>query len=337
MRGPTTCAAPPADAAGPCPGPRRRRSPDRTRLGREDAPVDELVSKLAGRLVVDDRQRAQVLGADREDLAVVVAALALDRGGVAGERPHLVGGELLQALQVDDDLGGGLGPRRDAALGEQLGHRHAVEVGELGQLLDGDRTVTTLVGAHHDRLPAAARLLLDPVQRQALLLSDGAQLSAERLGIVAHVATSFFGGAGRGTDVGSTGANATGARECAGLWCSEVVPPADRGHPERTRSIRRVIFDGAALRVKPCGPSRRTNRQSPLERLIDTALPTVARGVLRVSSSARRAQYATAPTPPAPPAISGPRAARGRWYRRGAAAPTAATDEMATPDDNRVL
>src|SRR3954449_12394998 len=103
MRGPTTC-APPADAAGPCPGPHRRGSADRARLGREDAPVDELVGQLAGRLVVDDRQRTQVLGTDREDLAVVVSALALDRGGVAGERTDLVGRQLLQAFEVDDDL-----------------------------------------------------------------------------------------------------------------------------------------------------------------------------------------------------------------------------------------
>jgi hypothetical protein len=97
------------------------------------------------------------------------------------------------------------------------------------------------------------------------------------------VATSFFGGVGRGTDVGSSGANATGARECAGLWCPEVVPPADRGHPERTRSIRRVILDAGALLVKPVGLSRRPNSKSPLERLIDTALSGVKSGVARMS------------------------------------------------------
>src|SRR5689334_24638381 len=60
--------------------------------------------------------------------------------------------------------------------------------------------------------------------------------------------------------------------------CPEVVPPADRGHPGRTRSIRRVIFDGALLLVKPPGPRRRPNRPSPLERVIDTALPGVTSG-----------------------------------------------------------
>ena len=107
--------------------------------------------------VVDDRQRPQVLGADRQDLAVVVAALALDGGGVAGERAGLVGGELLQPLQVEHDLRWRARTADgDAALGQQLGDRHAVEVGELGQPLDGDRTVAALVGADDDRLPAAA-------------------------------------------------------------------------------------------------------------------------------------------------------------------------------------
>ena len=61
-------------------------------------------------------------------------------------------------------------------VGEERLDRHAVEVGELGQLLHGDRPVAALVGTHHDRLPAAARLLLDPVQGQSLLLADGAHL-----------------------------------------------------------------------------------------------------------------------------------------------------------------
>src|SRR6185312_17077935 len=81
-----------------------------------------------------------------------------------------------------------------------------------------------------------------------------------------------------GPTSGAVVRNATGARECAVCWCSEVVPPADRGHPERTRSIRRVILDAGALLVKPVGLSRRPNSKSPLERLIDTALPSVTHG-----------------------------------------------------------
>src|SRR5918992_1186283 len=72
----------------------RRPSGGGPRLGWQHTPVDQLVGEFARRHVVDDRQRPQVLGADREHLAVVVAALALDRRGVPGERAHLVGAEL---------------------------------------------------------------------------------------------------------------------------------------------------------------------------------------------------------------------------------------------------
>ena len=71
-------------------------------LGVEDAPGDELLGELRGGLVVDDRQRAQVLLADREHPAVVVAALGLDGRRVAGQRAGLLGRDDLQLLQVDD-------------------------------------------------------------------------------------------------------------------------------------------------------------------------------------------------------------------------------------------
>src|SRR4030088_1970768 len=64
-------------------------------LGRKHAPLDELVGELARGHVVDDRQRPQVLGADREHLAVVATALALDGGGVPGHGPALVRRQLL--------------------------------------------------------------------------------------------------------------------------------------------------------------------------------------------------------------------------------------------------
>ena len=52
----------------------------------EHAPADELLGQHRGRLVVDHGQGAQVVLADREHLAVVVAALALDRRRVALQR-----------------------------------------------------------------------------------------------------------------------------------------------------------------------------------------------------------------------------------------------------------
>ncbi len=71
-----------------------------------------------------------------------------------------------------------------AALGQQLGHRYPVEVGQLGQAGHGHGAVATLVRADHDGLPAAVGLLLDALQGQALLLADGAQPRTEGLGVV---------------------------------------------------------------------------------------------------------------------------------------------------------
>src|SRR5690606_20436724 len=145
------------------------------RLGVEDAPVDELFGQFSGRPVVDDRQRTQILLADGQHPAVVVAALALDGGHVTGEGPGLRLGQLLHAVRVDDELGrrtqrGGCGLAR-----QKLRHRHAVELGEVGQLLDRDRAVTALVGTDDDSLPPPLRLLLYSVQGQSLLRTDGTQ------------------------------------------------------------------------------------------------------------------------------------------------------------------
>ena len=46
------------------------------------------------------------------------------------------------------------------------------------------RAVAALVGTDHHGLPPAARLLLHPVQRQALLGADGPQSGAQRLGVL---------------------------------------------------------------------------------------------------------------------------------------------------------
>jgi hypothetical protein len=73
-----------------------------------------------GRLVVDHRERAQVLLADREHPAVVVAALGLDGRGVAGQRPGLLRRDRLERLEVEDEPGRRLGGGVRAALGEQL-------------------------------------------------------------------------------------------------------------------------------------------------------------------------------------------------------------------------
>src|SRR5436309_2148177 len=71
-----------------------------------DYTISLVHGEVARRHVVDDRQRAEVLGADREHLAVVVTSLALDRRGVASQWSYLVDRQLLQTLEIDDDLGG---------------------------------------------------------------------------------------------------------------------------------------------------------------------------------------------------------------------------------------
>src|ERR1700683_5209256 len=154
------------------------------RVSVEHAPADEFLREVSRRLVINDRERAEVFVPDGKDAPVVVAALALDGGDVAGERADLVLGQLAHALQVDDELGRRHQRRRRGVAGQQLGYRHAVELGQLGELLDSYRPVSALVGADDDGLPAAAGLLFNSVQRECLLGADGAQPRAERLGVL---------------------------------------------------------------------------------------------------------------------------------------------------------
>src|SRR3954452_12558458 len=156
-------------------------------LGVDDAPVDELLGDLAWSLVEDHGHREQIFLADRQHAAVVVAALALDRRGVTRQRCRLLGRDVAELLEVQHEprrrrgrLGGA---RRRCAVGEQLVDRYAVEVGELGQPLDGHRPVTAFVRADNDCLPSAPGLLLDAVQRKTLLHADGTQSLPQRLGV----------------------------------------------------------------------------------------------------------------------------------------------------------
>ena len=57
-------------------------------------------------------------------------------------------------------------------------------LGKLGKLLHGNRAVATLVRTYDHRLPAAARLLLNAVQRETLLRPDCAKSGSEGLGVV---------------------------------------------------------------------------------------------------------------------------------------------------------
>src|SRR5699024_6477397 len=107
--------------------------------------------------------------------------------GIPRERPDLLGGQLLQAFEVDNNLRGWFGAGRHPAFWQELDDRHTVKVRQLRQLLHGDGAVAALVGTDDDGLPAACRLLLHPVQRQALLLADAAELGPERLRVITHL------------------------------------------------------------------------------------------------------------------------------------------------------
>ena len=151
-----------------------------------------------------------------------------------------------------------LGRGGGGGVGQQLGDRHGVEVGELGELLHGDGAVAALVGAHDDGLPPALRLLLDAVQGQALLLADGAQPRAECARVVAGHGTScavpsltVTAGRGRaaspcrpsvGHDVterdppfAPRGDRPFGGHDCARRWSCVTVPVPDTAGSQSVR------------------------------------------------------------------------------------------------------
>ena len=68
----------------------------------------EPLDQAGRRDVVHDRERAQVVGADRQHPAVVVAALLLDGPGVPRDVGEVLAGGVVELLQVEHDLVGGL-------------------------------------------------------------------------------------------------------------------------------------------------------------------------------------------------------------------------------------
>ena len=77
-------------------------------VGDQDAVLVEALDQGGRREVVDDRERAQVVGADRQHPAVVVAALLLDGARVLGDEQQVVVGLVVELLQVEHDLAGRL-------------------------------------------------------------------------------------------------------------------------------------------------------------------------------------------------------------------------------------
>src|SRR5690606_27035813 len=72
------------------------------------AGVGEPVEQVSRGLVIGERERLQVGGAERQHPAVVVTALGLDRTGVAGDVGEVILVVVVQLHQVEDDLAGEL-------------------------------------------------------------------------------------------------------------------------------------------------------------------------------------------------------------------------------------
>src|SRR5262249_7620186 len=106
--------------------------------------LGEALDQATGRLVVDDGERAQVVGADGQNPAVVVATGLLDRPRVLGHVGQLVVGLVVELLQVEDDLAGWL-MATTGTLGKQLGDGYSVELGQFGQAGHGHGPVATLI------------------------------------------------------------------------------------------------------------------------------------------------------------------------------------------------
>src|SRR5664279_5107779 len=62
-----------------------------SRVGVQHAPRNELLGQHGRRYIVDHCQGSQIVGSDGQHLPVVVTSLSLDRGGVAGQWPSLLG------------------------------------------------------------------------------------------------------------------------------------------------------------------------------------------------------------------------------------------------------
>src|SRR3954452_16425282 len=165
--------------------PRKRLLDRLTIAGPQDAPVDQPLRKLARRLVVDDGQSQQVFLANRQDLAVVVPPVRLDRRGEQRQRRSLGEVELVEPLEVENELRRGLAVRSELVRArKQLAHGHAVEIGELGESLHGHRSVAALIGADDHGLPLPIGLLLHTLEGEALLLSNGPKADPESLRVV---------------------------------------------------------------------------------------------------------------------------------------------------------
>src|SRR5439155_4781192 len=120
------------------------------------------------------RQHPEVGTANREHAAVEVLAFALQRPREPIQDVSVGLVELVQAHQVDGELGVRIHAVRVARLDEadlaleltrqQLVGRYLVDLGEAKQPRHRDRTLAALVGAEHGRLELEARARLDVVQ-----------------------------------------------------------------------------------------------------------------------------------------------------------------------------
>ncbi len=166
-----------------------------------DAELVEAAAHDRRRRLEQERQRAQVVAANREAARREVLALDLDHPDVAADQLALFGGQAFEAGEVDDDgrtFVAGDGPARRRARGalaqvergapsspgQQMVDRDLVQRGEPLQPGDGNRALAALVGAQHRRPELAVGPRLDRVQRQVALLAHGPEALADANAVV---------------------------------------------------------------------------------------------------------------------------------------------------------
>ena len=95
----------------------------------------------------------------------------------------------MQFLQVQDNLAACVAAtgRRSLLVGEKLRNRDAVELGEFGKPGNRDSAVAALVRTDDDRLPLAAGLALDTVERKSLLGTNRPQPTTQGTGVLTIV------------------------------------------------------------------------------------------------------------------------------------------------------
>jgi co-chaperonin GroES (HSP10)/GNAT superfamily N-acetyltransferase len=147
----------------------------------------ETFPELRGGEVDGQCDRLEIARAQRQHPSVVVAALAGDAVGVAGQDREFGPGRCgVEADEVErDPAGSRAGAGRPVR--QQVGEGDVVELRQVRQPGQSDRAITALVRADDHGLPAAVAVGLDVGEGQSLLVADPAEPCADGQGVRAIV------------------------------------------------------------------------------------------------------------------------------------------------------